>query len=169
MSDPLTALMHAVQVMNLLKTLILRTMREREDSEGTYSTFSSSSSLSDELDEVGREDQQDDDNDIGIEKYASDSSQSPKNMDKTVQLKMHSEQLIVSSRRHASFEFRLPYISSSNDDEDASRNDIEEGFLRRLEVSKGSNFFPSSKEAEHLNSSETISGSCKATMQAALS
>ncbi|XP_047334834.1 rho GTPase-activating protein 2-like [Impatiens glandulifera] len=31
MSDPLTALMHAVQVMNLLKTLILRTLRERED------------------------------------------------------------------------------------------------------------------------------------------
>ncbi|KAE8689927.1 Rho GTPase-activating protein 4 [Hibiscus syriacus] len=32
MSDPLTALMHAVQVMNLLKTLIIRTLKEREDS-----------------------------------------------------------------------------------------------------------------------------------------
>ncbi|KAF9676364.1 hypothetical protein SADUNF_Sadunf09G0130900 [Salix dunnii] len=32
MADPLTALMHAVQVMNFLKTLILRTLREREDS-----------------------------------------------------------------------------------------------------------------------------------------
>ncbi|KAL1312552.1 hypothetical protein HN51_039172 [Arachis hypogaea] len=31
MSDPLTALMHAVQVMNLLKTLILKTLREREE------------------------------------------------------------------------------------------------------------------------------------------
>lgn len=31
MSDPLTALMHAVQVMNLLKTLILRTLRDREE------------------------------------------------------------------------------------------------------------------------------------------
>ncbi|CAL5437088.1 unnamed protein product [Camellia sinensis] len=31
MSDPLTALMHAVQVMNLLKTLITKTLRERED------------------------------------------------------------------------------------------------------------------------------------------
>ncbi|KAL7590654.1 rho GTPase-activating protein 2 [Lactuca sativa] len=30
MSDPLTALMHAVQVMNLLKTLITKTLRERE-------------------------------------------------------------------------------------------------------------------------------------------
>ena len=32
MADPLTALMYAVQVMNLLKTLILRTLRERKDS-----------------------------------------------------------------------------------------------------------------------------------------
>ncbi|GKV12035.1 hypothetical protein SLEP1_g23239 [Rubroshorea leprosula] len=31
MSDPLTALMHAVQVMNLLKTLIIKTLREREE------------------------------------------------------------------------------------------------------------------------------------------
>ncbi|KAK9674583.1 hypothetical protein RND81_12G242300 [Saponaria officinalis] len=32
MADPLTALMHAVQVMNFLKTLIEKTLREREDS-----------------------------------------------------------------------------------------------------------------------------------------
>lgn len=32
MADPLTALMYAVQVMNFLKTLISRTLREREDS-----------------------------------------------------------------------------------------------------------------------------------------
>lgn len=31
MADPLTALMHAVQVMNLLKTLILRTLKDRQD------------------------------------------------------------------------------------------------------------------------------------------
>lgn len=30
MADPLTALIHAVQVMNFLKTLIMRTLRERE-------------------------------------------------------------------------------------------------------------------------------------------
>lgn len=33
MSDPLTALMHAVQVMNLLKTLIMKTLREREETQ----------------------------------------------------------------------------------------------------------------------------------------
>ncbi|KAF9620151.1 hypothetical protein IFM89_010810 [Coptis chinensis] len=45
MSDPLTALMHAVQVMNLLKTLIIRTLREREETTiGGYSPFSATSS-----------------------------------------------------------------------------------------------------------------------------
>ncbi|KAL1827402.1 hypothetical protein ACET3Z_005814 [Daucus carota] len=45
MSDPLTALMHAVQVMNLLKTLIIKTLREREETtiEG-YSPMSNCSS-----------------------------------------------------------------------------------------------------------------------------
>ena len=32
MSDPLTALMHAVQVMNFLKTLILKTLQDRQSS-----------------------------------------------------------------------------------------------------------------------------------------
>ena len=46
MSDPLTALMHAVQVMNLLKTLITKTLREREETATTegYSPMSSCSS-----------------------------------------------------------------------------------------------------------------------------
>ncbi|KAL6564270.1 Rho GTPase-activating protein 2 [Orobanche minor] len=44
MSDPLTALMHAVQVMNLLKTLITKTIREREEGcGGGYSPLSSHS------------------------------------------------------------------------------------------------------------------------------
>ncbi|XP_010422502.1 PREDICTED: rho GTPase-activating protein 2 [Camelina sativa] len=50
MTDPLTALMHAVQVMNLLKTLITRTLAEREEnatgSEG-YSPSHSSNSQTD--------------------------------------------------------------------------------------------------------------------------
>lgn len=43
MSDPLTALMHAVQVMNLLKTLITKTLREREEAamDDDYSPMSS--------------------------------------------------------------------------------------------------------------------------------
>lgn len=43
MSDPLTALVHAVQVLNLLKALILKNLRERQEAaaEGEYSPFSS--------------------------------------------------------------------------------------------------------------------------------
>lgn len=45
MSDPLTALMHAVQVMNLLKTLITKALRERDEAgDGGYSPLSSRSS-----------------------------------------------------------------------------------------------------------------------------
>ncbi|KAF8379938.1 hypothetical protein HHK36_027403 [Tetracentron sinense] len=45
MADPLTALIHAVQVMNLLKTLIIKTLREREES-AIEATLSSSCSES---------------------------------------------------------------------------------------------------------------------------
>ncbi|KAJ8627057.1 hypothetical protein MRB53_020364 [Persea americana] len=43
MADPLTALIHAVQVMNFLKTLIIRTLREREESAAEAAAFSSCS------------------------------------------------------------------------------------------------------------------------------
>ncbi|PPS20040.1 hypothetical protein GOBAR_AA00532 [Gossypium barbadense] len=39
MSDPLTAMMHAVQVMNLLKTLIMKTLREREETASSSHSF----------------------------------------------------------------------------------------------------------------------------------
>ncbi|KAI3967739.1 hypothetical protein MKW92_004668 [Papaver armeniacum] len=65
MSDPLTALMHAVQVMNLLKALILKTLREREEiaSGGGDSPFSSHSS-----------DRQTDDEDFDSQQDAMDTS-----------------------------------------------------------------------------------------------
>ncbi|KAH7578097.1 hypothetical protein JRO89_XS01G0340600 [Xanthoceras sorbifolium] len=43
MADPLTALIHAVQVMNLLKTLILKALREREESAAKARLLSSCS------------------------------------------------------------------------------------------------------------------------------
>ncbi|KAF5761610.1 putative Rho GTPase activation protein [Helianthus annuus] len=36
MADPLTALIHAVQIMNLLKTLVIKTLREREESSPNF-------------------------------------------------------------------------------------------------------------------------------------
>ncbi|KAF7823222.1 rho GTPase-activating protein 5 [Senna tora] len=48
MADPLTALMYAVQVMNFLKTLVLRTLRERKDSLVESSSQSHSDEPSDE-------------------------------------------------------------------------------------------------------------------------
>lgn len=39
MADPLTALIHAVQVMNFLKTLIMKTLHEREESASTTLVF----------------------------------------------------------------------------------------------------------------------------------
>lgn len=165
MSDPLTALMHAVQVMNLLKTLILKTLREREyDDSGAYSSFSSSSSLSDELDEEDGHDQQDDENDSGSENYCG-GNERPKDIDKATVLRVDNEQLIGVSRRHTSTDCHLPYIRYSNKNEDASLDDIEECFLRRLEwksvresVDEGDsrNSSPSEKEAEWLSSSENM-------------
>lgn len=160
MSDPLTALMHAVQVMNLLKTLILKTLREREDDDaGAYSSFSSSSSLSDELEE------EDGENDSGSENYNCSATERPKDIDKAAALRVDNEQLIGVSRRHTSTDCHLPYVRFSNDNEDVSLDDIEECFLRRLEwksvresVDEGDsrNSPPSEKEAEWLSSSENI-------------
>jgi len=166
MSDPLTALMHAVQVMNLLKTLILKTLREREDDDaGAYSSFSSSSSLSDELEEEDGHDQQDGENDSGSENYNCSATERPKDIDKAAALRVDNEQLIGVSRRHTSTDCHLPYDRFSNDNEDVSLDDIEECFLRRLEwksvrerVDEGDsrNSPPSEKEAEWLSSSENI-------------
>ncbi|PWA41080.1 rho GTPase activating protein with PAK-box/P21-Rho-binding domain-containing protein [Artemisia annua] len=41
MADPLTALIHAVQIMNLLKTLVMKTLREREESSSGSEPLSS--------------------------------------------------------------------------------------------------------------------------------
>jgi hypothetical protein len=51
MADPLTALIHAVQVMNFLKTLILKAVNEREEAVTVARTFSSNSGSPSDKDE----------------------------------------------------------------------------------------------------------------------
>ncbi|KAJ0857600.1 putative Rho GTPase activation protein [Helianthus annuus] len=53
MADPLNALMYAVRVMNFLKTLILKTLRERQDSVAESSQASPRESPSDENSDQG--------------------------------------------------------------------------------------------------------------------
>ena len=51
MADPLTALIHAVQVMNFLKTLILKTVKEREEVAAATRSFTSNSGSPSDKDE----------------------------------------------------------------------------------------------------------------------
>jgi hypothetical protein len=169
MSDALTALMHAVQVMNLLKTLILETLREREDDDvGTYSSFSSSPSLSDEVNEDDGDDLQEDGSDTGTEQYNESDNGSPKDILMASSLRVDNEQLIGVSRRHTSIDCHLPCISYDNRDKGSSLNNIEECFLRTLdkdgEYEDNSCKFPLyKKEAEHPSSSVSIEESCVET------
>lgn len=114
MSDPLTALMHAVQVMNFLKTLILRTLRERDDAAtGEYTPYSSPASSS-----------QHDDVECC---YGSD-----RDMDRSCELSdMHSQ--ISKSGRHADYLVRYNTCFDSEQEVDDNLSEVEEGFLRRLE------------------------------------
>uniref|UniRef100_A0ACD5UUK1 Uncharacterized protein n=1 Tax=Avena sativa TaxID=4498 RepID=A0ACD5UUK1_AVESA len=51
MADPLTALMHAVQVMNFLRTLIVKTLKEREEAAAAPKTLQSCSDSPNDQDE----------------------------------------------------------------------------------------------------------------------
>ncbi|KAG8663453.1 hypothetical protein MANES_01G212600v8 [Manihot esculenta] len=106
MSDPLTALMHAVQVMNLLKTLITKTLREREETvTGGHSPMSSQSSG------------QQTDEDFDSQQETDTSCELRK-----APLDRHKED-------HA-------HYSPHNDDEVESLSDVEDCFLRHLDKNR---------------------------------
>ncbi|GER24783.1 Gtpase activating protein [Striga asiatica] len=110
MADPLTALMHAVQVMNLLKTLITKTLREREESgEEGYSLVSSRSSSVRQTDEEEYDSQQE--TETGGESTGPGSDED--------------EQDLYS-----------PRSSKNRDKPESSFSDIEECFLRQLDANE---------------------------------
>lgn len=133
MSDPLTALMHAVQVMNLLKTLILRTLREREEAEMEgYSSFSRSPSS----DEEGGDD-------LDSEEEADMTSE----LGRTPENEMAHGRYFEEDEEAASGEFRRDCDSLREDGEQASddvhsgadnafsrEEEVEQRFLRLLEL-----------------------------------
>ena len=110
MSDPLTALMHAVQVMNLLKTLIMKTLRERKETDETGGYSPMSSCLSDHQSEE--------------DLYSQPDLYSNPDMDTNSEL-----------RGVASDYDENALYSNSSEDEDEVRplSDIEDCFLRRLD------------------------------------
>ncbi|KAF2314943.1 hypothetical protein GH714_037240 [Hevea brasiliensis] len=108
MSDPLTALMHAVQVMNLLKTLITKTLREREETEtGGYSPMSFHSS--------GQQTDED--------------FESQQEMDTSCELRQAPSDHYEEDRAHYS-----PH--NEDDDETESLIEIEDCFLRPLDENR---------------------------------
>ncbi|CAI9774319.1 unnamed protein product [Fraxinus pennsylvanica] len=128
MSDPLTALMQAGQVMNLLKTLIIKTLREREEAEaGRYSPTSSRSS------NIGRTD----------EEY-----ESQQEMDTSCE----------STGPASDDDDEQPRYSTSSEDRDEVRSpsEIEECFLRQLDENENAkNGFR--KQLEGILSREKVS------------
>uniref|UniRef100_J3NDV9 Rho-GAP domain-containing protein n=2 Tax=Oryza brachyantha TaxID=4533 RepID=J3NDV9_ORYBR len=117
MSDPLTALMHAVQVMNFLKTLILRTLRERDDAaSGDYTPYSSPASSSQHND---------------AEYYGSE-----RDMDRSCEMSdMHSE--ISRSGRQVDFLVRYNTCFDGEQEGVDPLSDVEEVFLKQLESDLG--------------------------------
>jgi hypothetical protein len=114
MSDPLTALMHAVQVMNFLKTLILRTLRERDDA-ATGEEYTPNSSPA-----------------SSIQHCDAECFGSERDIDGSCELSdMHS--LISKSGRHADYLMRYNTCFDSEQEVDDHLSEVEEGFLRRLE------------------------------------
>ncbi|KAH7517146.1 hypothetical protein FEM48_Zijuj09G0031400 [Ziziphus jujuba var. spinosa] len=126
MSDPLTALMHAVQVMNLLKTLITKTVREREENAtGGYSPMSSCSS--DHQTDEDFDSQQEMDTSSEFQEQASD-------YDDNAHYSHGSED--CSEDEDEAEDENKDGDGDGNDDEVQSLTEIEESFLRQLDGDK---------------------------------
>ncbi|XP_059660560.1 rho GTPase-activating protein 2-like [Cornus florida] len=146
MSDPLTALMHAVQVMNLLKTLIMKTLREREETAtGGYSPMSSHSSDRQTNEEFESEQETDtsceligpmsDHNDHDLYSHNNEEDEEPMSDHNDHDLYSHMNEDEEPMSEHNDHD--LYSHSSEDEDEDESEvvssSEIEEYFLRQFD------------------------------------
>lgn len=129
MSDPLTALMHAVQVMNLLKTLILKTLREREEAAMSgYSDFSCSPSSHNRGDDDYNSQKDVDMSEDESSEITSDNEPEAYSQ-LVVEPSLSDSTRCISDSRTCSQRFSDHFT----EDEDDSLTDIEVCFLRQLE------------------------------------
>ncbi|CAL9065827.1 unnamed protein product [Musa banksii] len=129
MSDPLTALMHAVQVMNLLKTLILKTLREREEAAMSgYSDFSCSPSSHNRGDDDYNSQKDVDMSEDESSEITSDNEPEAYSQ-LVVEPSLSDSTRCISGSRTCSQRFSDHFT----EDEDDSLTDIEVCFLRQLE------------------------------------
>ncbi|URD86950.1 RhoGAP [Musa troglodytarum] len=129
MSDPLTALMHAVQVMNLLKTLILKTLREREEAAMSgYSDFSCSPSSHNQGDDDYNSQKDVDMSEDESSEITSDNEPEAYSQ-LVVEPSLCDSTRCISGSRTCSQRFSRHFT----EDEDDSLTDIEACFLRQLE------------------------------------
>jgi hypothetical protein len=146
MSDPLTALMHAVQVMNFLKALILKTLRERL--EATFGPYCPSSSPSPSHFGKACYDTEKEEMEKTEEYTKSDSDEDEEASSLQEELSSDCE-----TERSASSNYRIYYTSYMSGDECDSLDEMEASSLKKLEWKQDEN-----EEQRELSNKEVETG-----------
>jgi hypothetical protein len=145
MLDPLTALMHAVQVMNFLKTLILKTLRERE---ATLEPYCPSSSPS-----LSNSDKSCYDTEKEEMKKTEEFTKSDSDEDEEASSQQEELSSDCETERNASSNYRIYYTSYMSGDECDSLEEMEASSLKKLEWRQDEN-----EEQRNLSEKEVQTG-----------
>ncbi|XP_058742288.1 rho GTPase-activating protein 2-like [Vicia villosa] len=167
MSDPLTALMHAVQVMNLLKTLIMKTLREREETAtGGYSPMSFRTSFRRSEDEY---DSQRETATCGYSPMSYRSSYRPSEDEYDSQLEIDASGELKGTK--SDFNDHTHYRNSSEEELEAeSLTEIEECFLKQLDENVSTTKeFSEEEPADYLQECVSSKSCCDYSAEPALS
>lgn len=165
MSDPLTALMHAVQVMNLLKTLIMKTLREREETAtGGYSPMSFRTSFRRSEDEY---DSQRETATCGYSPMSFRSSYRPSEDEYDSQLEIEASGELKGTK--SDFNDQTHYRNSSEEELEAeSLSEIEECFLKQLDENVNTKEF-SEESVDYFQECVSSKSCCDYSAEPALS